>query len=115
MRELQMRSKMFCRTALLLSGGLAAFSIASSAVAGEVTEPQAFVQTEPVEWFPQIIGERHDLTISRSPAHLVTTPTLVVNEQALIPIPPGGWTGLAGLSTIGIFGWRRALHRYIKK
>jgi hypothetical protein len=107
-----MGSNIFCRTALLLTGGLAAFSIASPAAAAE---PQAFVQTEPVEWFPQIIGERHDLTISRSPAHLVTTPTLVVNEQALIPIPPGGWTGLAGLSTIGIFGCRRALHRYIKR
>jgi hypothetical protein len=66
-------------------------------------------------WFPE--SADLDLTI-RPPvqlAQVAAEPTDgLPREQALIPLPPAAWTGLAGLAVLAVPGCRRILERIVR-
>ena len=68
-----------------------------------------------IAWFPESGGL--DLTL-RPPVHLAAAPTAPIQdaraEQALIPLPPAAWTGLAALAALTLPTCRRMLYRIVR-
>ena len=65
-----------------------------------------------VSWYPET---SLDLTLRPPPVQLVgTTASAKAAEEAIIPLPPAAWSGLAGLGLMSLPGFRRVLHRLVR-
>jgi hypothetical protein len=88
------------------------------------TLPAVTADASPAAWFPTSLSE-DDVTI-RPPARLialggpaasalnVSGAAASIREHTVIPLPPAALTGMAGLGTLAVVGWRRALARFVR-
>jgi len=94
---------------------------------GMIRNVETVVWSEPEDapaWFPTL--DASDLTLLPSPMRTENLPVagseqatvqqppnvLIANEQTVIPLPPGAWTGLAGLVSLGTIRARKAIIRF---
>lgn len=82
-----------------------------AALAAGMLSASAFAATDSAganEWFPR------QVELESPPIQRVIQPEPVVVNQQMIPLPPGGWTGLAGLAAVSVTMGRKALARYLR-
>ena len=106
---------------LLPCGGARAFAIDSFAIdstdmsdamdRGDLPAPAP--QSAALQWFPDP-GDR-ELSLTPPPVRLAgdAPSAVVVKEQAVIPLPPAAWTGMAALSVIAVVGKLKNFRRLI--
>ena len=104
--------------------GVALATLTSNvALAADAQAPvPADTNPSPTAWFPTTLNE-DDVTV-RPPAQLIAVSiagslqggpaSTSLREPTVIPLPPAALTGMAGLGTLALVGWRRALLRFMR-